>query len=456
MKKVCSENILGQIKETIEGARLLKGIKKAIIAFSAGPDSVCLLDTLHTLYSKKIEFFLVYVNHHLRPEKATRYEEELTGFYARRYNLNYKIIDIKVKKSRLGIEAEARRARYHSLVQYQKKIGAQVIFLGHNLDDLVETFFINLIRGSGTRGLSALPIRRGQFIRPLINIKKKAILDYLKLRHLHYALDKSNFDLRYRRNILRHKVIPELIKLNPELHKNIRRTAEIIRADNEYLEKKAERVYKKNRVKEDELIILDIKGIMRYNLAIVMRVIMKAIGELVGDFEGFESKHLYGVIGLINKRSGKTIELVKGVFARREYDKIVLGRKQESKIRRVKIAPDGENRVIQHFRLTTELVSHFDLETRQSNCEVFDYDKIFPPLYLRNRRKGDYIETKAGKKKLKKLYNEFKIPIHKRDGIMMLCDKKGILWVLNYRRADRGFINQRTRRFLVVRIEDIN
>lgn len=448
--------VRNEVKRTVEQVELLKDIRRAIIAFSAGPDSVCLLDVLHYLYGKRVEFYLVYINHHLRPRKVTRYEEELTRHYAERYGLGYKIVDVRVRKSRLGVEASARKMRYDALIRCQSEFRAQAVFLGHNLDDLIETFLMNLIRGSGTRGLAGLPVRRGPFLRPLINIKKRSILDYLKARGLAYSFDQTNLDLRFRRNILREKIIPELLKLNPELHTVIKRTIEITKADNDYLEKRAEKVYKKIVRQEDELLILDIKGILRYNLSIVMRVLMDAICELAGSFDGFESKHLYAVLGLIDKGSGKKISLPRNLFARREYDKIVLGQNRAEKMRRVEIAEDGENRIIQNLRLTTELVSHFDLKTRQANCEVFDYDKIFPPLYLRSRRKGDYIETKVGRKKLKKLYNEFKIPIHKRDQPILLCDRKGILWILGYQRSARGFIDNKTKRFLVVKVEAID
>ena len=154
-----------QVKTTIGQYNMFDDVTKVIIAFSAGPDSVCVLDILHNLVAGQIEFELVYVNHGLRPSVLLRREEKMTQHYASRYKAKHKIIRVKVPKRKEGIEASARFARYRALDKHWKKTGAQRIVLGHNLDDFVETFLLNVVRGSGMRGLRSIAAVRRPYCR---------------------------------------------------------------------------------------------------------------------------------------------------------------------------------------------------------------------------------------------------------------------------------------------------
>ncbi len=453
MKSGISEKVLSEAKKTIEKYNMLKGVKKMVIAFSSGPDSVCLLDVLHTLFGKKIEFRIVYVNHGLRNQRNLREEENLTKNYASQYNIKYKIIPVKIKKKKVGIEAEAREQRYHALLNYMKRISAQRVCLGHNADDRVETFFMNLLRGSGTRGLKSIPAVRVPFIRPLINTKKTEILEYLKAKKLSYSMDETNKLLGYRRNLLRHKIIPELIKINPELHETIKREIELLAQDDEYLERQARRTYKQVAKKELNYVLLDINKILKYNPSVVKRVLMDVVKELLGSLDGFESKHFQEIIGLKDKESGKRISLPKELYAQREYGSIVVGSVRPVRERVLFIAPENEFVIFGDSIVKTRVVENLDLKKRKSNCEVFDLDRIEMPLYIRNKRNGDYIETKVGRKRLKKIYHECRIPLRRRNELMMLCDQKGILWILGVVRAFRGFISKNTKKILVVEFE---
>ena len=218
-----SQLLADRVRATVEQYRMFDKVSKAIVAFSAGPDSVCLLDMLHELLGGAVEFELVYVNHGLRSKKVLRREEKLTEVYATRYKIKHKILNIKVRKQKEGIEAAARTARYRALSRYQRKTGADRIVLGHNLDDFVETFVLNIVRGSGMRGFRSIPAVRLPFVRPLINIRKADVLHHVRKKRLSYAVDETNLSPDYRRNLLRLKVLPILLKINPELRETIRR-----------------------------------------------------------------------------------------------------------------------------------------------------------------------------------------------------------------------------------------
>jgi tRNA(Ile)-lysidine synthase len=345
--------------------------------------------------------------------------------------------------------------RYRALLDYMKKIGAQRICLGHNLDDMLETFFMNLLRGSGTRGLKSIPPVRLPFIRPLINVKKQEILTLLQRRGLSYSLDKTNIRLDFRRNLLRHKVIPELVQINPEIHKTIKREIEILRQDDEYLEAQAERVYKKVVTDKKNYASLDLKRILRYNQSIISRVVMKIIKELRGDLKGYETKHFDEIVGLKHKENGKKIHLPKGLYAQREYGAIIIGHLRVVQPRRIVVRTKGKAVISGKMVIRTRITPNFDVKKRKPQREIFDLHKIEQPLFVRTRMKGDVIMTKIGRKSIKNVFNEFRVPYHRRDDTMMLCDQKGILWIMGMVRASRGFIDKKTKKILVVESEDL-
>ncbi len=447
------DKFLTEVKETIERYRMFRGIKKAVIGFSSGPDSVCLLDVLKTIYGEKIKFFLIYINHGLRPEEVLRKEEELTAFYAKKYQCNFKIIKITVKKNKKGIEAEAREMRYRALNDYARKISAPRIVLGHNLDDLVETFFMNLIRGSGNIGLQSIPAVRLPFVRPLINIKKEDIYDYLKKKKLTFSEDISNLDTNIRRNFIRQKIIPQFLKINPNLHTTIKRETEILHNDEEFLQNIVSRVYKKIVVRKGRGFTLDLNRLMYYNKAIGNRVIMKVIGELKGDLAGVESKHIEALWCLKNKKSGKMINLPYRLYAQKIFDKVFIGIENKDLKNNFFQLKTDEPVSICNCIVSAEIVKYFDLKKKQDNCEVFDFSQIYPPLFLRNRRTGDLVKIKNGEKKLKEILNEKRIPANERNDVVILCDQKGILWVLGVYRAYRAFIEKNTKNILKVKFE---
>ncbi len=441
---------------TIEQYHMFDGVSKAVIAFSAGPDSVCLLDVLHGPFSGQIELELVYVNHGLRSRTALEREEQLTEDYAARYGLRSQIVAVRVKKRKEGIEAAARAARYRALLDHMKKIGAQRVVLGHNLDDLAETFLLNVIRGSGLRGLGSIRAKRLPIVRPLIDCRKSDILKYLNLRKLSFAVDETNRSLSFRRNLLRMKIIPALEKVNPEIRDAIKREVEILKQDDEFLWMLADKAYTRAVHPEKDGVLLDLRRIVRYNPPLLNRLVMKVIRDLLGSTDGFESKHYSAIVNLIGKEHGKKVALPKGLFAQRERLGIYIGCVRSTGNFEIPVEV-GEHTLIRgRVRLSTRILKGWKFRRKRPDREVFDLDEIVLPLYIRNREEGDYIVTKIGRKKLKKIFNEKEIVPRKRENLLLLCDQVGILWIIGVARAFRGFVSKGTKMFLVVDCEDIN
>ncbi len=448
------DGVFSQVKETIDRYRMFRKTKKVVIGFSGGPDSVCALDVLKKIYGNTIIFSLVYVNHGLRPKGILKDEERLVHYYARKYECSCKIIRIVVPKTRRGLEAEARQRRYNALMKCAREISAQRIVLGHNLDDVVETFFINLVRGSGTLGLQSIPAVRLPFVRPLIGIKKSDILRYLKMCGLKFSTDLSNTDMNIRRNFIRLKIIPQLLKLNPQLHKVLQREIDILHNDERFIQEEVQKAFDKLVTKKKNGLAIDLKHLLYYNKAIGNRVIMRGIKNLKGNLSGLESKHIDAILSLNDKTSGKKIFLPGNLCAQRVYESVVIcpsaGGREKKFFSPVKIDKVVE---ITNLRLKTSFVAKIAQVHFSENCEFFDFDELIPPFFLRNWKPGDIIEIKKGRKKIKKILNEARVPVNERSSIVLLCDQRGILWVVGICRAYRAFIDKKTRNILKVEFE---
>ncbi|HEX7320241.1 MAG TPA: tRNA lysidine(34) synthetase TilS [bacterium] len=443
------------VDRTVRDERMLSRAKKILIAFSAGPDSVCLLDALHRLYGHKVAMSLVYLDHGLRSERAISREKKLARHYAHIYGIPGKVIRIKVDagKGRLGIEGEARESRYQALIRRARAVKADRIALGHNLDDVVETFFLNILRGSGATGLMAIPAVRLPFIRPLIAVRKRDIIVYLRQNKLRSATDRSNRRLSFRRNFLRHKVIPLLETINPRLHEHIRNQIELLRRDEAYFQQKAESALKRVVTQHQSGAALDTSRLMRYTMPVRSRALRLVIKSLCGDLAGYESKHIDAIAGLIAKESGKKIILPKGMYAQRDHGLIVIGRAGQNRAFERTLGLRGKILLPGGCRIKSRTVRHYDLSKRIAGNEVFDLDKLALPMVVRSRRPGDVLEGARGRIALKKILSAARVPQDRRPGIIVLADQKGILWIPGVKRAVRAYIGRTTKRFLLVTCE---
>ncbi len=202
-----------------------------IVCVSGGPDSLCLLDVL-TLLQKKQNFTLhiAHVNYHLRGKDSDS-DEALVRAYAENYSLPLTVFSQK-KNIQSVSEEKLRDIRYSFFEKLRMKENADHIVVAHNQDDQAETLLMRLLRGSGLSGLSAMRPKNGSITRPLIEMNRSDILQYLKERNITFREDKSNSDSRYLRNKVRHELIPFLEeKFQPQTRKLLAETATLLGED---------------------------------------------------------------------------------------------------------------------------------------------------------------------------------------------------------------------------------
>lgn len=216
--------------------RLVERDDKILIALSGGPDSVCLADFLRRL-SKKVgfEIRLMHLDHGLRGKDSAR-DRKFAEEFAARLGVPLASKKIAVKKfsasSRRSIEDAARQLRYKALLAQARRAGCRKIATGHQLDDHVETFFLNLLRGTQLKGLAGIPVRRKEgrveIIRPILCLTRAEVMEYARYFRLPFRIDKTNAETEFTRNWLRKEVLPLLERRSPRLKEHVGAIADAV------------------------------------------------------------------------------------------------------------------------------------------------------------------------------------------------------------------------------------
>ena len=292
-----------------------------LAAVSGGADSVVMLDLLCAL-RKSLGFTLAvaHLNHQIRQDAAGRdadFVESLAAKYQLPFHLGIKDVPALAARSGLSLEDAGRRARYEFFFQEARLHSYNVLALAHQADDQTETILFRLLRGAAAKGLSGIvPERLEQgvrLVRPLLQVTKQEILEYAAAHALTFQEDETNADTAYTRNKLRLEVLPLLKEINPNYQEGLRRTAEILRADDEYLDTEARRLYGEIVLREEPARIkLDAVALQSCRRALARRVVRLAIEKLCGALNDISLNYIenfldngLAVIGL--DESGKLL-----------------------------------------------------------------------------------------------------------------------------------------------------
>ncbi len=420
---------------------------KILIALSGGPDSVFLLYFL--LYLREelhLELIAAHLHHMLRGEEA---ERDLLFCKKLTKDLNlpliYDKIDVKsyASKNKLSIEEAARIKRYEFLIGTAKHCNIKKIALAHNLDDLTETFFMRLLRGTGISGLKGIPIARYeegiQLIRPLLKISKATITNYLDNYNIPYIIDTSNFSEKYLRNYIRHTIVPHFLKINPKFQENILTLSFQIEELNSYLQEETEKKLKEILIYlSNDIIKVDLKKFISLPNFLKGFVLREIIVHLSGSIKGIYKPHIDGIYRMIESSGEKDYFLPHNIRVKKSYDYLFFYKGTYSLFSE-----------LPKFEYSLSLGKEVFLKDLGISFIVFlpketkgkrDFDIIYELPYnifkqgivLRNRREGDKINNK----KLKKLFIDKKIPYYLRDKIPLIAIGNKVLIIiglLNYR-----------------------
>jgi tRNA(Ile)-lysidine synthase len=459
---------LDRVMDCIRKYKMITDGDAVLIGVSGGIDSICLLYTLYHLKDElKYSLIVAHVNHGLRGEQSDREAEFVKGI-ADELKLPCIVekIDVLTYMHEKGLskQSAARELRHDFFERTAKKSSADKIALGHNADDQAETVLMRLLRGSGAGGIAGMRAVRDKIIRPLIEISRDEITDFVKEEGLKYVEDPSNLETDYLRNKIRLKLIPLLKQeYNPNIIGTLKETAEILRDEDDFMEDYCSTFLPDIILsKRNEAIEIDVNKLKNFHIAIQRRILRIILKRLKGDLLKISAVHIEDVLNLINKGfSGKSLNLPDDIQVVYGYDKLTIqysqGKGQKIKFD-IPLKVPGETVLSEpHYKFKTDIITSSELVAAGFNLgdkfiAFFDMDKLKGELRVRNRVNGDIFHPSGmkGSKKLKEFFIDEKIPRTERDNIPLIVSDNTILWVVGKRVGDYWNVNKNTKRILKI------
>ncbi|WAM32052.1 tRNA lysidine(34) synthetase TilS [Caldicellulosiruptor naganoensis] len=448
-------DFLEKVRRTIDKHNMLKKGDKVLIGCSGGIDSMVLLDCIYRLKDEyELDITVAHLNHMLRQEAK---EDELFVIdTCRRYNIKCVTRSVDVRKlkeeQKLSEEEAGRLARYNFFYELVKDLGLNRILLGHNKDDVVETFFLNLFRGSGLDGLASIPPVRDIVARPLIYMSRQEIEKYADKNGIRYVIDKTNFSSKYKRNVIRNEILPLVkAKFGDGVIDTIFRTINLIRDENLQINELVDDIFKRCVKKEDIYYVLDINEASTLPHFLQKRLVKKV-------FKEFEMQvsldKVEDVLNLFSLPSGK-MKIFGDLIVERQNDAVVFYKKVEKSDFCFEIPLKEEYDIkYRNFEFKFKITQSMEHE----NCIYVDSEKLFDgKIFFRTRRDGDFIQLKVGKKKLKEWFIDKKIPKRYRSSIPLLAKESEVIVIFDVYN-NKVTINQsykvtpQTKQFLEIKI----
>ncbi|GJL78128.1 MAG: tRNA(Ile)-lysidine synthase [Nitrospinaceae bacterium] len=462
-------------KSTLALSRMVSSGDKIVVAVSGGPDSVALLHLLNeTRREFDVSLTVAHLDHMARgkeSEEDARFVEEL----GEKLGLETFIerVDIRTEKEKLktSFQESARILRYRFLLSIMKRCNANRLALGHNADDQVETVLLNLLRGSGLKGLAGMPEKRGEIIRPLIDCTRTEIEAYLDARSIESRTDSTNASHKYVRNRIRRELLPVLKTFNENITANLLETAKIIRDDDGCLQGQVRQLYPQIAmpINANQGVVLDREKFNEQAPALQKRLVRQAIATVQGNLRRISTKHIQQVLELFcDSSADKKIDLpgpllvvsrLNGVEFQKSasYERSRAVAVVENDLPATELQIPGATEIhkagirLQARILTPESrVKDFDKGPRRA---FFDYDKTGTGIKARFFKPGDRFIPLGmkGRKKLKSFFIDEKIPKKSRESIPILTTAEDdIIWVYGGRISDEFRVTEETRAVLCI------
>ena len=306
-------NLEDKVVRAIKKYNLINTKDKLVLGVSGGPDSICMLDILDKIRKNpklnlNFEIAVAHVNHLIR--KEAKEDEEYVKEYCNKRNIKFYSESIDILKiannKKVGTEEAGRVERYKYFDKILKETNSNKIAIAHNKNDKIETIIMHILRGSGISGLIGIKPKNNQYIRPLIEIERWEIEEYCEKNNLNPRIDKTNFENIYTRNKIRNIVLPYIKKeFNPNIIETIDRLSNLVKEEEEYLQKQVEKTYTEIREKEiKEEIILNLKKFNSQEKVIKSRIIIYTITRIFGNCKGIEQIHIEDIIKLCSNNIG--------------------------------------------------------------------------------------------------------------------------------------------------------
>lgn len=405
-----------------------------LLACSGGVDSVVLA---HLCKQCSLDFTMAHCNFNLRGEESDGDERFVRDFalqLEKEILVKHFDTELYAFKNKVSIQLAARALRYDWFSRLRKENKLGKIVTAHHADDNLETFLINLSRGTGIDGLTGIPVKTTSLARPLLPFSRNQIVQYAKKHDLNWREDSSNTETKYLRNKIRLGIVPQLKELHPTFLDNFKRSQEYLAETAEltksYIGNIKEQLFKE----ESGIYTIEIGELLKLN---------PLKGYIYNLFEEYGFKEWDNVVHLLEAKSGKEIRSGRyRLLKDREHlllQPITVGGIQKFEIQ--------ENDTIVNTPIFVEIMETKELEEKSSNVLYVPKEKLKYPLVVRKRQKGDYFYPfgMQGKKKLSKFFKDCKMSQIAKEDQWLLCSGNDVVWIMGKRSDRRYRITEKTK-----------
>ena len=461
-------------KATIERYALLSRADRILVAVSGGPDSVALVHLLHELREEfQLHVEVGHLQHGIRGAEAkedARFVAALAENLALPFHL--KEVDLPRMRSQAGkgnLEALAREERYRFFAEVVSERELHKVATAHTEDDQAETVLLWLLRGTGMKGLGGMsPLHRRRIVagdttntlivvRPLLEVSKSEILSYLEQRKIAYRIDRSNQDILLLRNWIRLELLPKIQqRAGGDFSARLSHLASLFRDENSLLDELARKSYE-SMDKENGL---SRAGLLSEPKALQRRILRHWIGRTRGHLRGLEFVHIAQLLRLIEEGPPQgRLSIPGGWELRREYETVRLAKASGSLPRICYSYPFSIGAILRipeagmeiHGRRISD--APYGLMPADPSEALFDLEALPGHLVVRNFRRGDRIRPlgMTGRKKLKDVFIDQKVPLSVRATLPLLAMGEEILWIPGYGRSDTARVTEKTTSILHIK-----
>lgn len=468
-KKIISalDTVLCTMSQTIRN-------QSVIVATSGGPDSTALLYSLAYLRKKyRFEIIAAFFDHGL---SNLQYEDadlvkKITDALSIQLLTGFGEGPLFAKAHKLSPEEACRQLRYQFLAQSAHQTSSKFIALGHTEDDQTETILLNLIRGSGLKGLTGMKALSTRYdnslkteiwlLRPLLNIKHTETVECCQENHLSTIEDQSNTDLRFKRNRIRMQVIPQLQKLNPSINQSFKNLAASLQVDYEFIMNTSNKIYQEITSVCDGKLTIDKSALNTFDPALQGRILQIAFMKFTGSRTSLSFKHIQMMKELLVTNEQSTLCLPSGITFYSDRQTFQLYRKDtasdlwSSSTHAMFELPIPGTVTYGQWTFNASLHQAFE-QTKNLDplkCAIVDYDAVGSSVLIRHWWPGDTFQP-LGMNRSKKIQDFFvdeKVPRYKKSTIPLLVNPRGIFWIAGHRIAEWAKITNSTHTALVIK-----
>jgi tRNA(Ile)-lysidine synthase len=448
MKTVFS--LLHRIAQTIARHRMFEPAQKVGVAVSGGADSVCLLHVLLGLAPQwDLRLSVLHLDHGLRGEESRQDAEFVRGL-ADQLGLPLSLREAPVAQSPDNLEQAAREARLAFFRETISSGAVERVATGHTRSDQAETVLFRFLRGSGTAGLAGIrPVTSEGIVRPLIEIERSEVQQFLLERGIAWREDSTNRSLQFARNRIRYELLPQIAReWNPAIGETLANTADWALAEEAWWDAEIDRLACQHFTTTHGAILLRADRLNALPLAVARRLVRRAMELVKGDLRAIDFGHIASVLELARSTEGHGRLQAPGLDIFRSFEwlrfgqpgRAPLGPGLETRNYRLTLAVPGTVRVPgTNLTISLELidksgpsVSSDWVYNNQVGC--LDWQRLSGSLELRNWRPGDQYQPAghSGQEKIKTLFQQARIPLWERRHWPVLTDGSSIVWARRF------------------------